>query len=204
MKIKILSVRRSFIYLFLPILLFAKPISAQNVDIDLLRDINVKRNHRLDNSFKVITNSVMPVSIGLPLGIFATGLINKDVVTRNNGIEAGAGFILASCISTGLKIIVNRPRPFVTYPDIQKMASAGSYSFPSGHTTAAFATATSISLIYPKWYVIAPAFTWACLSGYSRMHLGVHYPSDVLAGIVIGVGSSLLVHQGAKWIQTKK
>jgi len=196
--------RKALIFLFIPFLLLSKPITAQNADINLLRDINVKRNTHLDKSFKLITNSVMPVGIGLPLGLIATGLINKDKVTRNNGLEVGASFIIASCISTGLKITVNRPRPFVTYPDIQKMADAGSYSFPSGHTTAAFATATSVSLIYPKWYVIAPAFTWACLSGYSRMHLGVHYPTDVLAGIIIGAGSAFLTHQGAKWIQTKK
>ena len=204
MRRKIFLFKKILIYILLPLLLLVKPVCAQNFDIDLLRDINVKRNHKLDNGFKLITNSVSPVCIGLPLEIFATGLINKDKVTRNNGIEVGASFLLASCISGGLKIIVNRPRPFETYEDIEKEASAGSYSFPSGHTTAAFATATSVSLIYPKWYVIAPAFTWACLSGYSRMHLGVHYPTDVLAGIIIGVGSALLTHQSAKWIQTKK
>ena len=82
--------------------------------------------------------------------------------------------------TTGLKFAINRKRPFVTYPDIEKIASAGSKSFPSGHTSDAFATATSLSLAFPKWYVITPSFVWACAVGYSRMDLGVHYPSDVL------------------------
>ena len=177
--------------------------TAQNTDIDLLRKININRNPKLDNSFKIVTHSVIPVGIGTPVGMFAYGLINKDNIIRNNGLELGASFALASCISTGLKISINRPRPYVSYPDIQHPIMTGPYSFPSGHTSAAFATATSLSLMYPKWYVIAPSFTWAFLAGYSRMHLGVHYPSDVLTGVVIGVGSALLVHQGVKWMQKK-
>lgn len=89
-----------------------------------------------------------------------------------------------------MKYGFNRKRPFVTYPDlITKKSEAGSPSFPSGHTSQAFATATSLSLAYPKWYVIAPSLLWAGAVGYSRMELGVHYPSDVLVGALIGIGS---------------
>ena len=189
--------------LFFIIFFTSTLLSAQNKDIELLRDINLKRNVKYDKSFKFITNTVLPTGVGLPAGLFLTGVITNNKDTRNKGIETGCSFILASCLSTGLKVTVNRPRPYVTYPDIQNIVHTGPYSFPSGHTTAAFATATSLSLCYPKWYVIAPSFTWAFLSGYSRMHLGVHYPSDVLTGFVIGVGSAFVVHQGAKWIQKK-
>jgi membrane-associated phospholipid phosphatase len=51
---------------------------------------------------------------------------------------------------------------------------------------AAFALATSLSLSYPKCYIIVPSFAWASSVGYSRMDLGVHYPSDVLAGAIVG------------------
>ena len=58
----------------------------------------------------------------------------------------------------------------------------------------AFATATSLSLTYPKWYIIVPAYSWAGAVGYSRMHLGVHYPSDVFIGALVGAGSAWLTH----------
>lgn len=75
---------------------------------------------------------------------------------------------------------------------------------PSGHTSTAFATATSLSLAYPKWYVVAPSFVWAGAIGYSRMHLGVHYPSDVLAGAIVGSGSAYLTYKANQWINKKR
>ncbi len=76
--------------------------------------------------------------------------------------------------------------------------------FPSGHTSLAFAIATSLSLKYPKWYVIAPSYVWACSVGYSRMNLGVHYPSDVLAGAVLGAGSAFLTYKLNEWFWKKQ
>jgi membrane-associated phospholipid phosphatase len=106
----------------------------------------------------------------------------------------GAGLAASALLTVGMKYGIDRPRPFVTYPHlITQKDKAGSYSFPSGHTSSAFATATSVSLLYPKWYVIAPSLLWAGAVGYSRMELGVHYPSDVLVGALVGVGSSYLM-----------
>lgn len=48
-------------------------------------------------------------------------------------------------------------------------------------------------MAYPKWYVIAPAFLWAGSVSYSRMYLGVHYPTDVAAGAALGVGSTFIL-----------
>jgi membrane-associated phospholipid phosphatase len=48
--------------------------------------------------------------------------------------------------------------------------------------------------MYPKWYIIVPSICWAGAVGYSRMHLGVHYPSDVVAGALVGAGSAWLTH----------
>ena len=99
-----------------------------------------------------------------------------------------------------LKVIIQRPRPGVTYPnDVFPYKAETSPSFPSGHTTIAFATAANISIRFRKWYVVAPAYLWAASVGYSRMYLGMHYPSDVLAGATVGIGSAYFAH----WISKK-
>jgi len=190
--------------LLVVLLLQSFTIYSQNLDIRILRHINVNRNERLDGAFTTITNSVAPISIAAPILVFGTGLIEKDKTIQKKGLVMGASFLTATIISTGMKHAINRTRPFVTYPDIQKVASGGSPSFPSGHTSDAFATATSLSLAFPKWYVIAPSYVYASAVGYSRMHLGVHYPSDVLAGAIIGVGSAYLCYKAQKWINHKK
>jgi membrane-associated phospholipid phosphatase len=174
---------------------------AQNADITLLRKINVHRNSKLDNSFRFLTHTVTPVSLALPFSMIGAGLHNNDKVLVRQGFVSGASLVLATGISVSLKYSIRRKRPFVVYDDIQKMTSAGPCSFPSGHTTAAFATATSLSLAFPKWYVVAPSYLWAAAVAYSRMHLGVHFPSDVIAGILIGAGSSLLCYEAQGWVK---
>jgi membrane-associated phospholipid phosphatase len=94
-----------------------------------------------------------------------------------------------------LKSAVHRTRPYEKYPnDVFALSVSGDKSFPSGHTSQAFATATTLALQYRKWWVVVPAFAWAGSVGYSRMYLGKHYPSDVLAGALIGAGSSFAGH----------
>ena len=181
--------------IFLLFLQLGSNLVAQNLDIDLLRKINLERNTALDPAFKLITNSVSPIGLGAPLVITSIGFIQKDQLLKNKGYYIGATLLTSAVLTTTLKFTIDRDRPFVTYPDIQKLTGAGSPSFPSGHTSEAFATATSLSLAFPKWYFIAPSFIWASASGYSRMHLGVHYPSDVLVGALIGSGLAWLCHE---------
>ena len=122
-----------------------------------------------------------------------------------NSFEIASATAINGLFTTTIKLSVHRERPFITYPnDITKYSVAGSYSFPSGHTSMAFCTATSISLMYPKWYIIVPAYLWAGSVGYSRMYLGVHYPTDVLAGALIGTGTSIGTHYIFKYIKTKR
>ena len=171
------------------------PFFCQNVDIDLLKDINLNRNTKWDGIFTGITNSAAPIAFAVPTILLAIGLIKKDSTLKHKAFYIGTSVIASAAISTILKYAVNKPRPFETYTYIQNVGEGGSPSFPSGHTTDAFALATSFSLAYPKWYIIIPSYTWACAVGYSRMHLGVHYPSDVLAGAIIGVGFSFLCYK---------
>jgi membrane-associated phospholipid phosphatase len=171
-------------------------ISAQNSDINLLRNINGPINSNPDALMRGVSNSVVPLMIAVPTGLLIYQRCKYGSWTHKyEPYVIGATLITSTAITLGLKYSVNRPRPFVTYTDIfQKDAHIGPYSFPSGHTSSAFALATSVSLCYPKWYVIAPAVLWACTVGYSRMYLGVHYPTDVAIGAIIGSASALLSH----------
>lgn len=179
-----------FILLITPLCLFS-----QNIDIRLLRSINSSETLPYDNFLRFVSNSEVYIGLGIPVGIAAAGLLQNDKeILRNACIVIGASAI-SSFITTALKYSVNRDRPFVTYPDITKKSTGGSPSFPSGHTSNSFAVATSVSLQYPEWYIIVPSFAWAGTVAYSRMELGVHYPSDIIAGAFIGVGSAYLTHK---------
>ena len=68
-----------------------------------------------------------------------------------------------------------------------------SYSFPSGHTSSSFAAAFIIYRMMPKKAGI-PALILAAMSGFSRMYVGVHYPTDVLGGVLVAFVSSVWAH----------
>lgn len=96
-----------------------------------------------------------------------------------------------------LKPLVARIRPFDVNTAVQLLiARPTDYSFPSGHTTAAFA-ATS-ALYFSRRRLWIPALALAALIAFSRLYLYVHYPTDILAGIVVGIGVGYLGWRAAE------
>jgi membrane-associated phospholipid phosphatase len=93
------------------------------------------------------------------------------------------------------KFIIDRPRPFEVLQNVKLKheSSAVGSSFPSGHTSQAFAVATMLAY-RTKPAVYIPALVWATFVGYGRIYVGVHYPTDVVAGMVVGVLMSSLVY----------
>lgn len=173
-------------------------VSAQNWDVNLAKSINPDNpNSALMKGF---TKSVYPISLASPVALLATGYIEKNKQLRVKGWEAVGTLAINTMATQGLKWIVNRERPYEKYPGIiHPYQLEGDASFPSGHTSTAFATATTLSIEFKKWYVIIPAYVWAAGVGYSRLYLGEHYTSDVVGGAVVGAGSAALSH----WL-TKK
>jgi membrane-associated phospholipid phosphatase len=176
---------------------------AQNFDYQTLKNIEGYRSDADTRFYKFLSDADALISIATPILITTIGLIKKDRKITNQGLEIGIALTATVAETYILKYAVNRDRPYVTYRDLKPLGEEKSRSFPSGHTSSAFSTAMSLSLNYPKWYVAIPAFAWASATGYSRMYLGVHYPTDVLAGAVLGTGTAWLTHVVNKKIQAK-
>ncbi|MEO7490314.1 MAG: phosphatase PAP2 family protein, partial [Ferruginibacter sp.] len=177
--------------------------TAQNFDINLLKKINLNESSFKNNYFKATAQSVIVFNIAAPTGVLVAGLINHDKKMQKDAAYMAGGFLVSAIIAQGMKRIIQRDRPFITYSYIIKRDAGGGYSMPSGHTTAAFCTATSLSLLFPKWYVIAPCYLYAASVGYARMYLGVHYPTDVLVGAIVGSGTAWLAYKAEKWMNKK-
>lgn len=182
------------------------PVSAQHYSIDnqILYELMEHRSTGGTEYNKFLSNTTSYVSLAVPATILAVGAIKGDKLTLQKGLYITESIGVSILASSILKRSINRQRPFLSHPEILPAATASSPSFPSGHTSMAFATATSLSIAYPKWYVIVPAFAWAGSVGYSRMYLGVHYPSDVAAGALVGAGSAWLTYKANQWLQGKK
>lgn len=102
------------------------------------------------------------------------------------------GFDLLVCLAIAyiindlvIKELVARSRPYETIEELKILVSPlSSYSFPSGHSVSSFASAMALTLAFGKkgaW-----AYIPATLIAFSRCYVGVHYPSDVLAGMIVG------------------
>lgn len=175
-----------------------------HLDIDILSYIHHNRIIDLDPMLIGITNTVSYISIVLLLFLFIKSFLFNDTAMRLKGWTVLISYTTAACFSTVIKYSIDRQRPFVTYHFIEKLSTGGSPSFPSGHTTEAFAIATAICLCYPRWYLVMIFYGWALIVAYSRISLGVHYPSDVLAGMLVGLISSTLcfyfINKRNQWI----
>lgn len=198
------SILNRIITIGLFLLIYTHSLFAQNNDIGLLRKINIDRNKKWDATFYTVSNSVAPVLILSPASLFLYGEIHHDKQLKQQALLQVAGIVFTGGTTWLMKQSVQRPRPYITYPDILPYNFEQSYSFPSAHTSFSFYTATIHTLEYKKWYIAVPFYTWASAVAYSRMHLGVHYPSDVLVGAALGAGSAWLTHSANKWMKKKR
>lgn len=158
-----------------------------------------------------VRNDILtPVFIGITtlgngglIWIISSALLMVSKKTRKTGIMVLLALVLSVLINNvALKNIVARVRPYNVVSGLTSLiGTMPDFSFPSGHTGSSFAAAVVMFLRLPK-KIGVPALILAFLIGFSRLYIGVHYPSDVLGGALIGTGIALFIHRESAIIYT--
>lgn len=175
--------------LFSLYLLFSASAFCQNLDEKWVLNWNQERNMQNDNFFLGLSQSADYIAIATPITILTAGFIKQDAYLKQKGLQSGLAVLGTYGVGYILKKSIKRDRPFNQLSGISPVQYKDAYSMPSGSAAVAFASATSLTVTFPKWYVAVPAFGYAGAVGYARIRSGEHYPSDVLVGAVLGAGS---------------
>lgn len=167
--------------------------------VDKIRKYDIHILHFINDTLRCkILDIVMPIVTFFGSATFSA-LFTILTLTSNNklvkqlGILTSLSIITSGAITQLIKRYINRLRPYINFPNINtKKIGVDDYSFPSGHTTAAFSIGISIAITFTSLGLIS--ILLAFLVGISRIYLGVHYPTDVIAGILVGTCSSILIY----------
>jgi len=161
-------------------------------DHQLLTAINVHLHHPM-----VMAWMYLLTRGGEPQVVLAVVAVSSALAWRRHRREAlagGLGLLAALALAEVVKGLVNRPRPAEVFHTLYVVPEGLGRSFPSGHATAAFALAALLSVCWPRgrllWWAMALGVAW------SRIYLGLHFPSDCAGGAVLGAG----LVWGAVWV----
>jgi len=169
-------------------------------------------NHGLSNPlFDALMPRITSTSFWMPIYVIGiVGLVVQGVRTRH---LRGYRLIVCACVmvlgilvldQAGhriLKEVIGRPRPYEVLPDIHKLVGSGGGSFPSNHALNNAFIAVILSAWFPRWRKIW--WSIAALIMFTRPYCGVHYPSDVLGGLLIGLSAGVLTVRAvrSRWPQ---
>ena len=132
--------------------------------------------------------------------VFALGLLLAIALLpqetfRPFALHSAVALLMTTITVQAIKFLIKRPRPFEVFPDIHAVKiGTDQYSFPSGHTSAAFALAVSLVLLSHNALLSSLYLFLALCVAFSRVYLRVHFPSDVILGALIGTGFAFIVN----------
>jgi membrane-associated phospholipid phosphatase len=122
----------------------------------------------------------------IPFVLLAGGLALSDANTRDMGRDSLEACLFAGLLTRGVKRVAGRERPFETDGETSFKPLTSHDSFPSAHTTQAFAIASVVAMRSEGWVVPALAYTAASVVAFDRVNDRVHFASDVAAGALVG------------------
>lgn len=163
-----------------------------------IKDVDIKTSHFFLKFYhhKVLSNTMKFIAgigdfgmIWLLLILILSLSDNTQLLSR----KMLAALLLATIVGqVTIKSLVKRKRPCHSFKDVKMLVAIPSdYSFPSGHTTSSFACATTICFLFPKVGLLFIIF--AFLMAFSRLYLFVHYLSDVVFGMILGIAVGIIV-----------
>ena len=164
----------------------------EELELAILHSIEALRAPVLDAAMSMLS---LAGSYSLVWLVIAAALRTRKT-TRQAGVAAVVTVALAETIVALLKPIFMCPRPFLVDPSVTLIIDPpGDWSFPSGHAAAACACAVAIAVTLGarRWRIWLPIAALATLMAFSRLYLFVHWPTDVLAGAVLGAGVGTIV-----------
>ncbi len=172
----------------------------QKIDTALLLFVKTNLSHPCLYFLMLLITQLGSSIFVILLGLTLLGLKPKE---RRTGILILSSYLPSQLICITLKAWIARPRPTIFVSNLSFLNEMWGFAFPSAHSTTAFALAIVLGAQYFRYRWIF--MTLACLVGTSRIFLGVHYPSDVLAGAFLGITIGALVSFSAnKYLAKKK
>lgn len=188
--------------------LCSKIIEIMQFDYSILKAINFDGSFAYDSFWALYTDKYtwIPLAVVAVFCLLYKGGLRHALIMI---LSLALLFLLSDfVVSSVIKELVARPRPShdplimdaLSYVDDYR---GGAYGFPSNHASNGFAIATFLTLLYRNRIICATTFLWAAGSCYSRMYMGVHFPTDILVGALLGSLFAVIAYRIYIWACTK-
>lgn len=162
------------------------------MEIGIIKGIQIIRNGFFDQLFNIITQ------LGDLYFFILVLVLIYWLFDKKNAFYLMFAFIMSAAINQVLKLVIKRPRPYVEDPSVGVAPLTSGYSMPSGHAQNTGVLATTFkSLFNKKWLNIA-SLILLILVPFTRVYLGQHYLTDVLVGLILGIGITILTFKVLK------